>query len=398
MKALGFAAALAIAAASSVCMAKHHHHETRIPVHPRVKGKPELLGLVMDPKLNRDSCGSSNFGDRTFWTCRDTQLFMKNGSVQVAPVITSTASYSDFNADGTPALQPLPQGVSPLNGTVLRQYGHNSIEQAYFPVLAGECSPPSGGCTNGSRYALWPDLPPMVAETHADGSIVAYTWIRKSLINPDLSTVITNPATTLYRVDYDPSKKTDKKLPKVTVIEEDWWAAGEIAFGDYGNVVRHGIAYLYGQANGTTALAKVPANCVEDKSKYEYYVDSKWTHTRPSIGQRRINITNANAGGQGTYYYSEPWNSFVWIGGVNAPGAEFYITTAPHPTGPWIAPRHFYSGVNGDYFLGAYSIQANPALTNNPRNNSVFLTYTKNDLDVEGVNVYSTPLVFVEWK
>ena len=333
----------------------------------------------------------------SFWTCRDTQLFEKNGSVQIAPVITSTASYTNLDGNGDPALQNFPAGVPPLNGTVLRQYGENSIKQAFFPVLADECSPPSGACANGPRYALWPDLPPMVAERHDNGSIVAYTWIKKSLINPDLSTVVPYPATTLYRVDYNPNQGTGSRLPQVSVINENWWAEGDIPFGDYGNVVRDGIAYLYGQANGTTALAKVPASSVEDKSAYRYYVDGSWTKTMPSLGQSGINITNANAGGQGTYYYSDPWESYVWIGGVNAPGADFYITTAPKPTGPWILPQHFYSGVNGDYFLSAYSLQANPALISNSKNNSIFLTYTKNDLNAQNINVYSTPLIYVEW-
>lgn len=369
------------------------HHS---PVIPQVEGTPEILGLVADPRYNRDSCGSSDFGDRTFWTCRDTQLFYANGSVQVEPVITSTASYTNNNSDGTPVLHPLPAERDGLGYTTLRQYGTNSIKQAFFPVLADECSPPSGSCSNGSRFALWPDLPPMVADRHKDGTLVAYTWIRKSSINSDLSTNIANPATTLYRVDYHPNM--GNKLPKVNVIDEEFYAENEIPFGNYGNVVRNGIAYLYAQVNDTVSLAKVPVTSVQDRSAYRYYVNSRWTKRRPSIGDAGIAIPNASAGGQGTYYYSEPWSSYVWIGGVTAPGADMYITTAPKPEGPWIEPMHFYTGVAGDYFLSAYSIQAHPALVGSPRNNSIFVTYTKNDLDSEGVNVYTTPLVYVQWK
>jgi hypothetical protein len=156
--------------------------------------------------------------------------------------------------------------------------------------------------------------------------------------------------------------------------------------------------YLYGQANGTVSLAKVSADAVEDLAQYEYYVNGAWTKSKPSIGQDGIAIANASGGGQGTYYYSQPWRSYVWIGGPPTPGADFYITTAPKPEGPWIEPFQLYTGVNGDYFLGAYSLQANPSLTNNPMNNSIFLTYTKNDLDQQNVNVYTTPLVYVEWE
>jgi hypothetical protein len=169
-------------------------------------------------------------------------LFYSNGSVQIEPVITSTASYTNVNSDGTPELRPLPPGVDPLNGTVLRQYGKNSVKQAFFPVLSDECAPPSGGCPNGSRYALWPDLPPMVAQRRKDGSLVAYTWIRKSLINSDLTSLVPNPATTLYRVDYNPRIDQGKKLPKVTVVNENFYAENDISFGNYGNVIMNGIA------------------------------------------------------------------------------------------------------------------------------------------------------------
>lgn len=187
-------------------------------------------------------------------------------------------------------------------------------------------------------------------------------------------------------------------LPQVTTVDENFWAEDEIAFGNYGNVVHHGIAYLYGQANGSTALAKVSATQVENKSAYQYYVSGAWTTQMPLIGAAGIDITNANAGGQGTYYYSKPWQSYVWIGGTNAPGASMYITTAPDPTGPWIEPINFYTAVSGDYFLGAYSIQANPVLTTDTSKNEIYVTYTKNDLNSDGINVYTSPLVYVQWE
>lgn len=245
-----------------------------------------------------------------------------------------------------------------------------------------------------------PDLPPMVTSSSLDSHITAYTWIRQSHIRQDLSTVTDNPATTLYRVDYTRSQPSGDKnvLPYVTTLDESFWAENEISFGNYGNVVRDGIAYLFGQANGITALAKVSVSQVEDKSAYQYWVNGEWTEQMPQIDADGINITNANAGGQGTYYYSEPWQSFVWIGGQVAVGSDMYITTSPDPTGPWIPPIHFYTGINGDYFLGAYSIQANPALTTDPSKNEIYITYTKNDLDRDGINVYSSPLVYVQWE
>lgn len=65
----------------------------------------------------------------------------------------------------------------------------------------------------------------------------------------------------------------------------------------------------------------------------------------PRLGSSEgIEIPHANAGGQGTYYFSHHWNSFVWIGGDIFPGAETYICTAPEPQGPWTQAVQFYKG------------------------------------------------------
>lgn len=230
------------------------------------------------------------------------------------------------------------------------------------------------------------------------GGVTGYTWIKTSHIRSDLSTVVVNPNAILYKVTYKPSYFNRDTLPKVSVVDEFFWKENEITFGNYGNVIHDGIAYLYGQANGTTSLAKVPANQVENKAAYQYWVDGNWTATMPAIGQDGINITNSNAGGQGTYYYSDKWQSYVWVGGPPTPGSDMYITTAPDPTGPWITPQHFFTGVNGDYFLSAYSVQAHPQLAASSRDNDLYVTYTKNDLDADGVNVYTSPLVYIQWE
>lgn len=124
------------------------------PVIPKLKTPPKIIGLADDPTLDRDSCGSVTFSDRTFWTCRDTQLFYKNGSVQIAPLVTSTASWTNFAPDGGPALQPLPPGADPIKTIVLKQYGKNSLKQAFFPVLSDFCDAPAGNCSDGTRFAL----------------------------------------------------------------------------------------------------------------------------------------------------------------------------------------------------------------------------------------------------
>jgi hypothetical protein len=66
--------------------------------------------------------------------------------------------------------------------------------------------------------------------------------------------------------------------------------------------------------------------------------------------------------------------------------------------GPWEKPYHFYSGVNGNYFLAAYSLQAHPALSPGGKvtNNEVYISYTKNDAAFD-TNVYTQPLIRITW-
>lgn len=129
-----------------------------------------VIGNVADPAINRDSCGSVRINNRAFWTCRDSQPYDSNG-VPTLPLWASSASWSNFNGDGTPALQ---------------QYGGGGSRDPYFPYQSDECNSNSAGsCDDGSRYALWPDSPPMVASTSGN-TVTAYTWIRKSHINGEV--------------------------------------------------------------------------------------------------------------------------------------------------------------------------------------------------------------------
>ena len=383
---------IALVAFLSICLSS-------ATVYPKVKGEAQVLGIATDPSLDRDSCGSVKFNTRALWVCRDTQPVGPDGLPNF-PVFTSSASWSDFNKDGTPGLTP----INPKENTStidvddeLLLYGKNH-EKAFYPLQYNECNDNQAGeCGDGSRYALWPDSPPLVSVINADGSIVAYTWIRQSHITADLGTLVPDPPATLYRVDYMPEGATKTELPQVEVVNETFWGENEIAYGDYGNLMRNGTAYLYGQpSTGIVALAKVPALDIEDKSQYQYWVDGAWTLQQPSMNASGINLNNT-AGGQGTFYFSEPWQSYVWIGGPNGLGADFYVTTAPEPYGPWTTPELFYQGISGNYSLGAYSLQAHPALLANPQYNEIYISWTKNDI-VDNVNVYTQPLVLVQWK
>lgn len=364
-------------------------------VNPTVKGTPQVLGLVTNPSLNRDSCGSVRFQDRDFWTCRDTQTNDANGNPELQ-VVSSTASWTKINDDGSPSLETLLDGSE-----ALLMYGDYNKE-VFFPLQSGQCNDnTAGSCGDGSRYAIWPDSPPMVVSGADSGVITAYTWILNSKINSDFSTDTPDPSVTLYKVTYDPSSVTDDNtLPSVSVVDGAFWEQDAIPYGAYGNIVRDGTAYLFGKSsNGHIALAKVPAGSVEDKSQYQYLAYGAWSSTAPSKDDDNANIANASAGGQGTYYYSDAWQSYVWIGqAAISVSADFYITTAPDPAGPWEQPKQFYSGETGTADLGAYSHQAHPGMVPSG-NNEIYITYTKTDhSDASDFDIYSTPLILVEWE
>lgn len=363
-------------------------------VDPVVKGTPQVLGLVSDPSLNRDSCGSVNVNGRLLWTCRDTQQNNDLGLPDVNIIGSSTASWSDLNFDGTPKMDLMaesPNGFGNLMQAV-------DPGQPYFAYPTGECeTSPAGSCDDGTRWVLWPDSPPMATGfTDINGNYPAYTWVRQSHIDGDLTELNPDPPTALYRIDF-PADSTDNATPPITKVNDAIWGDQEISYGSYGNVVRNGTAYLYAKpTSGQVALAKVSTGSIEDSSQYQFWVNGAWSTTKPAVGDNNYD-THATAGGQGTFYYSDVWSSYVWIGqGSMSVSADFYVTTSPQPQGPWTEPKLIYSGENGNYDLGAYSLQANPGMSA-AGNNSIYLTYTKNDL-VDDINVYSTPLILVEWE
>ncbi|TGJ82133.1 hypothetical protein E0Z10_g6648 [Xylaria hypoxylon] len=339
---------------------------------PTVKNAT-VVGNAADPAINRDSCGSTRIGDRAFWTCRDSQPYDSNG-IPILPIWASSASWSDFNGDGTPGLE---------------QYGSGGGRNPYFPYTASECNDNSAGaCSDGSRYAIWPDSPPLITST-VNNVVTAYT----------LSTNDPDPATSLYKLTYDLGTLDPNVLPTVTLVNEDFWLYGSIPYGAYGNVIEDDIAYLFGQpSNGVVSLAKVPVGSIEDQSQYQFWVNDAWTSSIPRINDANISIPNVSAGGQGTYYLSTYWNKWVWIGqaGISV-SADFFITTADFITGPWESPVNFYSGQTGSYFLGAYSLQAHPGLNlDGTSTNEIHISYTKNDA-FEDTSLYSTPLIHIQW-
>lgn len=132
-------------------------HPPTGPVIPKVKGEPRLLGLASDPRLNRDSGGSVRFGNRVLWVYRDTQYCNPDGSVRELPIICNTASWSNYNADGTPAVQVLHPNADLHRSTTLWQYGPLPSEESFLSLRHYDCHA-AGNRDDGTRICICKSL------------------------------------------------------------------------------------------------------------------------------------------------------------------------------------------------------------------------------------------------
>ncbi|KAL9115848.1 MAG: hypothetical protein Q9227_000216 [Pyrenula ochraceoflavens] len=404
--------------------------------NPTISGTPEVVGFVSDPSLDRDSCGSALFGKRLLWTCRDTEVVGQNG-IPTIPVMSSTASWTDFNSDGSPKLQAIPNDPDDPLDYGLLMYGDNNIlasQPPFYPQIPGQCINSAGGCPDNSRYPMWPDSPPMVLpSSNPSTSIVAYTWITQSHIATNLTQLPPiDPATTLYRLDYtSSSNNSSPTLPKVTIVSANFWPASTFPYGVYGNLIYNSTAYLFAKSSQSTiSLARVPAtsSAIEDPThaQYEFFINNTWlplssslpsssnssNSSTPSDGlpitTPGASLPNASAGGQGTYFYS-PFpahtssHPFLWIGQpANTSVPNFWITSAPSPEGPWNVPSELFRAEAGNGTFGGYSLQVHPGLSQmegeeeEEGGKEVWVTYTRTD-SIDGVGYYATPLIRAEW-
>lgn len=361
-----------------------------------------VLANVTNPSLNRDSCSSVKFGDKVFWTCRDTSVVLDNGSY--FGLWASSAGWTEFAADGTPAFERggnsrIGPGSTGTN-TILPMKGPSPTVPLFYP-LAPDMSPGAGCCDDGSRWVGWPDSPPLVTDTAPDGTISAYTWVTKTHLR-GLAVENAEQPTSLYRVTYKPTDDLNV-LPTVEAVDYEFWPANKPRYGTCGNLVRDGYVYLYGELKkegfcSPVGLARVPVSEVENKSCYEFFVDGRhWTRDLPDISDRAAVVNNAGAGGQGTYYYSERHGLYIWIGqGYPSVCADFYMTTASRPEGPWADPVLLCSAENGNAPLGGYSLQAHPHLLR-AEDNGIYVTWTQNFATPEP-GEYVTPMAYIAWQ
>ncbi|KAK5992857.1 hypothetical protein PT974_06279 [Cladobotryum mycophilum] len=409
---------LAGLAAQAVAQTTQHHHSHQYAHeegHYRVAKRqfpspsppafmPEaksatILANVTDPNVTRDSCGSVKMGFRTLWSCRDTSLRIP-GTDKYGFLFVNTVGWTDDFLDGSPIIQEGgPEGAgSTGSNPILLMRGPRPTLPAFYPLDASQCAP-SGRCDDGAtRWTGWPDSPPMITDTAPDGTITAYTWTTNIHMESASFTVL-NPqgSTTLYKMTYLPDLDPNT-VPNVTIVAVDFWKDHEIGYGTYGNVVKDGYAYLYGLTDPkAVALARVPVDSVENRLKYEYFVNGTWTSKIPAINDTAAVVPNAGTAGQGTYYYDDKHQSYVWIGQPYfAIWADFFITTAPSPEGPWIQPYKLWSGVNGDGALPAYSLQAHPHFLR-PTDDGIYVTWTQFFKETTYSAVYITPLAYISF-
>jgi hypothetical protein len=360
---------------------------TYLPVKP--KAKATLLGDVIDRNLQRDSCGSVKWGSRALWTCRDTTFLSRQNLSSFAGFASSSASYTNFTND-LPSITPVNDDPFDFDHELV-MYGDN--KDSFYTLQKDECDGNAGGgCGDGTRFAIWPNVPPTVASEGSDGSIIAYTFIPNSHVTDKLGVVTRSPPTSLYRLDSAPT--IDDTLPSVILVDEEFWALNEFAYGTYGTIAYNDYIYLYADSpSHDKALARVPYTSVENKSTYQYYVNNTWVNDKPIDNTVQAAFLNhPGAGGQGTYFYSEYLGCFVWIGqDWQSIVPDFYISTAPAPEGPWIEPYLLVSLPDGSAGFGGYTLQAHPGLVGDSKMNLMYVSYTKVDKH------YSTPLYQLEF-
>ena len=248
----------------------------------------------------------------------------------------------------------------------------------------------TGTCPDKSRFPLWPNVSPMRVPS-GSGPLTAYTWVSLTHIwgqdsanpnNPQKGTQVESPGyygTDLYQVTAAPDGSSQDTLPTTTLVQQFFWNSSEYSYGADGNVLdpTQTTAYLYANVDttGNVALAKVPVADITDKSAYQYWNSetTEWVGSPPKMNDSSYNIM-ATAGGQGTYYFNEFWNSYVWIGQKKQTYA-FYISTAPAPQGPWTTSYDFLGPIPKGT-VNTYSQQAHPGLSANSSINDIYVSYT----------------------
>ena len=398
---------------SALLFPSSHAHALRARTSTPAVASTTLVGVAIDGNLQRDSglTVSQLIGGRALWIYRDTQV-LTNQSLSLlfngtfSAFLSSSASWSD-ESNGEPRIDAIPadQGQKEVTGHYpgqLTQYGDNT--DVLYTVQPDEC-PENGACNDNTRFVIWPDSPPLVTSTGDNGTVTMYQFIRDAHITDSLGVVDSEPPGALYKLTYNPDKATSNPnlLPTSSIVQEYFWPHAQFSYGVYGGLVgkQDGKLYLWGQSyENHLALARVCTDTVEDQSTYEYYYNNgTWSSTAPtSVNDTSVYIT-AGAGGQGTYLWSEYFDSYLWLGqglGLEGGVADLYAATAPAPEGPWTTAQIVHSYPNGNASQPAYTLVAHQALAT--ADDEMYISYTL--LNTEGPNKswYETPLYQIKWQ
>ncbi len=133
------------------------------------------------------------------------------------------------------------------------------------------------------------------------------------------------------------------------------WESDEPNWGDVGvtydptdekvYVFGHGTPSM--NVNGTVYLARVPAAQATDITAYEYWSQKtkSWSGTRYGNGRAgtvTYTIDEAlfsyAAHGQSNAFYSNYFNTWMFVYGADWPTSDIYVSTAPKLEGPWTSP------------------------------------------------------------
>ncbi|KAJ7829724.1 hypothetical protein B0H13DRAFT_2372408 [Mycena leptocephala] len=342
-------------------------------------------GSLVNAGLNRDSCTSSFWTTNVvLWVCRDSQSLSASGVPQ-DPSVANTASFSPLPSD--------PSNPQPLVLSSPQGFG-----SPYYSLEPDEC-PPLGLCGDGTRWVGWPDTGPVVTFRGTNGVVNAYAFISRQHLS-GLS-VLNTPSYSSF------------------------WSSTQIGYGSAASVVNNGFAYLYGATpDRKLAVARAALTgflgSLEDKGIYEYYVNNfshraaAWTTTAPTASDPGVPLPNTSSI-QGTIYWSPKWEVIIRLDrGDTFPDANFYISTAPNPEGPWTAAQQACIPIpvpapeltddaailqrltdgTGDYIFIVRIFAAFPiadGLT------TITQTWTKTRPSANG-DMYDAPLIRVDWQ
>lgn len=185
-------------------------------------------------------------------------------------------------------------------------YGTNPTSASYLAVPSDECGGSADACTDGTRYALWPNTRLLPVDKSLNGSMRLYIWISNSHLSSDLTLLNSNPTTSIYRSDFTSSNPTSS-LPPTSLVNEAFWPADRIPYSPSSFVISNATAYLYGllTTSATVALALAPLDSIEDKNghTYSHPTFSSWNDTAPNPTDATARCPMlARTGDQGTYY------------------------------------------------------------------------------------------------